>query len=55
MEASSGVQLDRSTTIEVYKGYRGDDEYDYHDLNAALEGNYGESFIVSNINFIIDV
>ena len=51
MEASSGVQLDGSTTIEVDEGARGGDS-----LASGRFGNAGSDgalFIVSNTNVIV--
>ena len=51
MEASSSVQLDGSTTIEVDEG-AGDGTI--YGING-YEGSDGALFIVSNINFITDM
>ena len=51
MEASSGVQLDGSTTIEVGGGARGAGRVSEVMVNYA--GSDGELFIVSNTNVIV--
>ena len=53
MEASSGVQLDGSTAIEVDEGARGGDSLATGQFGNA--GSDGALFIVSNINFITDM
>ena len=51
MEASSGVQLDVSTTIEVDEGARGWGPQG----RSGNAGSDGALFIVSNIKFITDM